>query len=93
VLYVLAESTARAAAEQARETERLDGDRYVVGVSLASEDWRAKLLLRPVLLRARLELFACQIGIGWGVALLDLRFSGYEGSLAGARAPMTFLSS
>jgi hypothetical protein len=51
VLYVLAESTARAAVEQAREAERLDGDRYVVGVSLASEDWRAKLL-RPVLLRA-----------------------------------------
>jgi hypothetical protein len=52
VLYVLAESTARAALEQARKTERLDGDRYVVGVSLASEDWRAKLLLRPILLRA-----------------------------------------
>ena len=52
MLYVLAESTARAAVEQARETERLDGDRYVVGVSLASGDWRAKLLLRPVLLRA-----------------------------------------
>ena len=52
MLYVLAESTARAAVEQARETERLDGDRYVVGVSLASEGWRAKLLLRPVLLRA-----------------------------------------
>jgi outer membrane protein TolC len=34
--------TARAALEQARETRRLDGDRYVVGVSLASEDWRAK---------------------------------------------------
>ena len=26
-----------------------------------------------------------------GVALLDLRFSGYEGSFAGARTPMTFL--
>jgi hypothetical protein len=52
VLYVLAESTARAALEQTRETERLDGDRYVVGVSLASEGWRAKLLLRPILLRA-----------------------------------------
>jgi outer membrane protein TolC len=35
-------TTARAALEQARETRRLDGDRYVVGVSLASEDWRAK---------------------------------------------------
>jgi outer membrane protein TolC len=34
--------TARAALEQARETRRLDGDRYIVGVSLASEDWRAK---------------------------------------------------
>ncbi len=33
---------ARAALEQARETRRLDGDRYKVGVSLASEDWRAK---------------------------------------------------
>src|SRR5258708_20323736 len=35
-------TTARAALEQARETRRLDGDRYNVGVSLASEDWRAK---------------------------------------------------
>jgi outer membrane protein TolC len=35
-------ATASAALEQARETRRLDGDRYVVGVSLASEDWRAK---------------------------------------------------
>src|SRR5258708_25134713 len=35
-------TTARAALEQAHETRRLDGDRYVVGVSLASEDWRAK---------------------------------------------------
>ena len=35
-------TTARAALEQARETHRLDGDRYIVGVSLASEDWRAK---------------------------------------------------
>ena len=35
-------TTARAAWEQARETRRLDGDRYVVGVSLASADWRAK---------------------------------------------------
>ena len=35
-------TTARAALEQARETRRLDGDRYIVGVSLASEDWRAK---------------------------------------------------
>src|SRR2546427_12340495 len=35
-------TTARAALEQARETRRLDGDRYVVGVSLASEDWRAE---------------------------------------------------
>jgi outer membrane protein TolC len=34
--------TARATLEQARETHRLDGDRYIVGVSLASEDWRAK---------------------------------------------------
>jgi outer membrane protein TolC len=32
----------RAALEQARETRRLDGDRYIEGVSLASEDWRAK---------------------------------------------------
>ena len=52
MLNVLAESTARAAVEQARETKRLDADRYIVGVSLASEDWRAKLLLRPILLRA-----------------------------------------
>jgi outer membrane protein TolC len=35
-------TTARAALEEARETRRLDGDRYIVGVSLASEDWRAK---------------------------------------------------
>jgi hypothetical protein len=28
-----------------------------------------------------------------GVALLDLRFSRYEGSFAGARTPMTFLPS
>jgi len=35
-------NTARAALEQARESRRLDGDRYIVGVSLASEDWRAK---------------------------------------------------
>ena len=35
-------TTASAALEQARETHRLDGDRYIVGVSLASEDWRAK---------------------------------------------------
>jgi multidrug efflux pump subunit AcrB/outer membrane protein TolC len=35
-------TTARAALEQARETRRLDGDRYIVGVSLASEDRRAK---------------------------------------------------
>ncbi|MCU1259638.1 MAG: AcrB/AcrD/AcrF family protein [Bryobacterales bacterium] len=35
-------TTARAALEQARETRRLDGDRYVAGVNLASEDWRAK---------------------------------------------------
>jgi hypothetical protein len=35
-------TTGRAALEQARETRRLDGDRYVAGVSLASEDWRAK---------------------------------------------------
>src|SRR5260370_24807313 len=35
-------TTARAALEQARETRRLDGDRYIVGVRLASEDWRAK---------------------------------------------------
>jgi multidrug efflux pump subunit AcrB/outer membrane protein TolC len=35
-------TTARAALEQARETRRLDGDRYVLGVSLASADWRAK---------------------------------------------------
>jgi len=36
-------TTARAALEQAREARRLDGDRYIVGVSLASEDWRAKV--------------------------------------------------
>src|SRR5260221_13309770 len=35
-------TTARAALEQAREKRRLDGDRYVVGVSLASEDWRVQ---------------------------------------------------
>jgi outer membrane protein TolC/preprotein translocase subunit SecF len=35
-------TTARAALEQARETRRLDGDRHIVGVSLASEEWRAK---------------------------------------------------
>ena len=35
-------NTARAALEQARESRRLDGDRYIVGVSLASQDWRAK---------------------------------------------------
>src|SRR5260370_37602243 len=35
-------TTARAALEQARETRRLDGDRYIVGVSLASEDWRGE---------------------------------------------------
>jgi outer membrane protein TolC len=35
-------TTARAALEQAREAKRLDSDRYIVGVSLASEDWRAK---------------------------------------------------
>ena len=35
-------TTARAALEQARETRRLDGDRYVLGVSLASANWRAK---------------------------------------------------
>jgi outer membrane protein TolC len=35
-------TTARDALEQARESRRLDGDRYLVGVSLASEDWRAK---------------------------------------------------
>src|SRR5258706_2658279 len=35
-------TAARAALEQARETRRLDGDRYIVGVSLASEDWRAQ---------------------------------------------------
>jgi outer membrane protein TolC len=29
-------TTARAALEQARETRRLDGDRYIVGVSLAA---------------------------------------------------------
>jgi hypothetical protein len=28
-----------------------------------------------------------------GVALLDLRLPGYEGSFAGARTPMTFLPS
>jgi outer membrane protein TolC len=35
-------TTARAALEQARETKRLDNVRYVVGVSLASDDSRAK---------------------------------------------------
>ena len=35
-------TTARAALEQTRESRRLDGDRYIVGVSLSSEDWRAK---------------------------------------------------
>jgi multidrug efflux pump subunit AcrB/outer membrane protein TolC len=35
-------TTARAVLGQARETRRLDGDRYIVGVSLASDDWRAK---------------------------------------------------
>src|SRR5260221_3375033 len=35
-------TTARAALEHARETRRLDGDRYSVGVSLASVDWRGK---------------------------------------------------
>src|SRR5260221_9310326 len=39
--------TARAVLEQARETRRLDGDRYIVGVSLASEDWRAKAGRNP----------------------------------------------
>ena len=66
MLNVLAESTARAALEQARETERLDGDRYVVGVSLASEDWRAKASAQANLVARRLELFAGQIGIGCG---------------------------
>jgi len=44
-------TTARAALKQTRETRRLDADRYVLRVSLASEDWRAKagkLLLRPI---------------------------------------------
>jgi hypothetical protein len=44
-------TTARAALKQAREARRLDADRYVLGVSLASEDWRAKageLRLRPI---------------------------------------------
>jgi outer membrane protein TolC len=35
-------TTARASLEQARETKRLDADRHLVGVSLASEDWRAQ---------------------------------------------------
>jgi multidrug efflux pump subunit AcrB/outer membrane protein TolC len=35
-------TTARAALEQARETSRLDGDRYLVGVSLASEEWKTR---------------------------------------------------
>src|SRR5207244_8878870 len=35
-------TTTRAGLEPARETRRLDGDRYSVGVSLASQDWRAK---------------------------------------------------
>ena len=32
-------------------------------------------------------------GVQMGVALLDLRLPGYEGSFAGARTPMTFLPS
>jgi hypothetical protein len=31
--------------------------------------------------------------LAMGVALLDLRLPGYEGSFAGARTPMTFLPS
>jgi hypothetical protein len=49
VLYVLAKSTTRAALEQTRETERLDGDRYVVAVSLLLKVVGVKLLLRPLL--------------------------------------------
>jgi hypothetical protein len=70
VLYVLAESTARAALQQTRETERLDGDRYVVAVSLASEGRRGEASAQTTLVARRLELFAGQIGIGCG----DRRF-------------------
>ncbi len=34
--------TARATLDQAQETRRLGGNRYLVGVSLASDDWKAK---------------------------------------------------
>jgi outer membrane protein TolC len=42
--------TARATLEQARETHRLDGDRYIVSVWLLKIGGRrpAKLLLRPI---------------------------------------------
>ncbi|HXR16942.1 MAG TPA: hypothetical protein VN777_12160 [Terriglobales bacterium] len=35
-------TTARAALTQAQETSRVGGDRYFVGVSLLSEDWKVK---------------------------------------------------
>jgi outer membrane protein TolC len=34
--------TARATLDQAQETRRLGANRYLVGVSLASDDWKAK---------------------------------------------------
>ena len=37
--------------------------------------------------------YHCFDRIVMGVALLDLRLPGYEGSFAGARTPMTFLPS
>jgi multidrug efflux pump subunit AcrB/outer membrane protein TolC len=51
-------TTARAALTQAQETSRVDGDRYFVGVSLLSEDWKAKAgeaSARANLLRADLN--------------------------------------
>jgi hypothetical protein len=56
VLYVLAESTARAALEQTRKTERLDGDRYVVAFSLASEGRPGEASAQTTLVARRLEL-------------------------------------
>ena len=66
-------TTARAALEQARESRRLDGDRYVVGVSLASEDWRAKAgeaSAQANLLRADLNylLAKSELDVATGVA-------------------------
>ena len=66
-------TTARAALEQARETSRLDGDRYIVGVSLASEDWRAKVgeaSAQANLLRADLNFLLAkgELDVATGVA-------------------------